>query len=130
MSTDLQPFMFEGYSVRVVVGPDDEPWFVLTDVCGVLGLTTPSRVAERLDDDQKGVSLTHTLGGEQQVTIISQIGLIAVIMRSDKPFAKKFQRAALDYIKSVGNHGVAIAGVSSKNMARLLADPDDLQQTG
>lgn len=37
---------------------DGEPWFVLRDICELLDLTTPARVAERLN--QKGVSKTHT----------------------------------------------------------------------
>ena len=32
---------------------DSEPWFVLADVCKALELSTPSKVAERLDEDEK-----------------------------------------------------------------------------
>ena len=34
-----------------------EPWFVLWDVCEVLSLSTPAKVAERLDMDE--VSQAH-----------------------------------------------------------------------
>ena len=33
------------------VNLENEIWFVLTDICTVLGLTNPSVVANRLDDD-------------------------------------------------------------------------------
>lgn len=32
---------------------NNEPWWILTDVCKVLELSNPSRVAERLDDDER-----------------------------------------------------------------------------
>lgn len=70
-----------------------EPWFVLKDVCDSLGLSTPARVAERLEDDE--VSQTHfidALGRKQQTTIVNEAGLYNVIIRSDKPISKEFRR--------------------------------------
>lgn len=69
-----------------------EPWWVLKDVCTVLELSSPHKVAERLEDDEKGRSLIPTLGGEQETTIINESGLYSVILRSDKPQAKPFLR--------------------------------------
>ena len=88
---DLQIFIYGGEQLRTVQRPDGL-WWVLRDVCQVLGLTTPARVAERLDEDEKGVSLIHTPGGDQKITIINEPGLYAVILRSDKPEAKAFKR--------------------------------------
>ena len=69
-----------------------EPWFVLRDVCEVLGLGNSRMVADRLDEDEKGVSQIDTLGGVQNATIISESGLYNVILRSDKPEAKPFRK--------------------------------------
>jgi len=121
-TTALQPLTFEGKNVRVITGEDGEPWFLLKDVCKVLGLFNTGMVASRIDEDQK--STINLIDGGPPRHIVSEIGLISVIMRSDKPDAKEFQRAAFDYIKSVGKHGMAMAGISSDNMARLVADPD------
>lgn len=97
-------------SIRVIE-KDGEPWFVLSDVCKVLGLTTPARVAERLEDDEKGVSLIHTLGGEQKMTIINEAGLYSVILRSDKPIAKPFRRwvthEVVPSIRKTGSYSIA-----------------------
>lgn len=49
---DLKVFAYGEQQVRTVL-VDDAPWWVLADVCKALGLTTPSRVAERLDEDEK-----------------------------------------------------------------------------
>lgn len=68
-------------------------WWVLKDVCDVLGLTTPARVVERLEEDE--VSQTHIIdfiGRGQQTTIINESGLYSVIIRLEKPEAKEFKR--------------------------------------
>ena len=43
--TDLQVFIYGGEQLRTVAR-DDGLWWVLRDVCRVLGLATPARVAE------------------------------------------------------------------------------------
>lgn len=106
---DLQIFVYSGEQLRTIQQPDGL-WWVLRDVCQVLGLTTPARVAERLDEDEKGVSLIHTPGGDQKITIINEPGLYSVILRSDKPEAKAFKRwvthEVLPSIRRTGAYGV------------------------
>lgn len=108
-------------SIRVIE-KDGEPWFVLSDVCKVLGLTTPARVAERLEDDEKGVSLIHTLGGEQRMTIINEAGLYSVILRSDKALAKPFKRwITHEVIPTIRKHG---AYMTDDVLAKAIENPD------
>ena len=119
---DLQIFNYQDHEVRTVQR-DGEPWFVLKDVCQVLGLGTPSRVAERLDGDE--VSQTHitdTLGRQQETTIINESGLYNVILRSDKPEAKPFRKwVTAEVLPSIRRHGIyATAGTVEK----MLEDPD------
>lgn len=60
-----------------------EPWFVLKDVCGVLGLGTVSKVADRLEADEKGMNQIHPPpGGMQDVTVINESSLYNVILRT------------------------------------------------
>ena len=89
--SSIIPFDFEGAAVRTM-SRDGEPWFVLADVCRVLGLTDPSGVARKLDADEKGQYPIRTLGGEQNVLAVNESGLFAVILRSDKPDAKRFRK--------------------------------------
>ena len=65
---EIQIFNYNSNEVRTIER-DGEPWFVLRDVCGVLALGTPAKVAERLDGDEKGVSQIHTPGGDQSMTL-------------------------------------------------------------
>jgi len=72
---------------------DGEPWWVLADVCRVLELKEPHRVAARLDDDERTLNtVIDRMGRQQDTTIINESGLYSVILRSDKPEAKAFKR--------------------------------------
>ena len=43
----------------------------------------------RLDDDEKDVYLTHTLGGQQEMTIVNEPGLYTLVLGSRKPEQKE-----------------------------------------
>ena len=91
MSAEIIPFDFEEQAVRVVM-KDDAPWFVAADACRVLGIENHRNVVARLDDDEKGVHTMDTLGGSQQMTIISESGLYALIFTSRKDEARRFRK--------------------------------------
>jgi len=84
----IVPFNFDGGEVRVITR-DGEPWFVLTDVCRVLEHSNPSMAGQALDDDERS---KLSLGRQGEATIISEAGLYRLVMRSDKPQAKPFQK--------------------------------------
>lgn len=68
-------YHYHGNTVRTVER-DGEPWFVLKDVCNVLGLGSAHKVADRLDEDERNqIPLTDSLGREQETTIINESGL-------------------------------------------------------
>lgn len=84
MGTLVQNFVFDDdqpHGLRVVMR-GDEPWFAAKDVCAVLGVVNVSQAVEPLDDDEKGVCSTYTLGGEQQLLTVSEGGLYTLILRS------------------------------------------------
>ena len=67
---NIQVFEYQNSKVRTV-DMDGEAWFVLKDVCAVLGISNNRMAADRLDDDEKGVSLIDTLGGKQEMLYTS-----------------------------------------------------------
>ncbi|HDT2639216.1 TPA: Bro-N domain-containing protein [Escherichia coli] len=77
----LAVFSFqEDYPVRVVM-IDSDPWFVAADVCNAIGIINHRDAVGKLDEDEKGVGSTDTLGGKQEVTIINESGLYTLILR-------------------------------------------------
>lgn len=105
---ELQVFRYRSNEVRTVE-INGEPWFVLKDVCAVLGIGNSRMVFDRLDSDEKGVSQIDTPGGLQNVNIVSESGLYNVILRSDKPEAKPFRKwvtsEVLPSIRKTGGYG-------------------------
>ncbi|HBU6133915.1 TPA: Bro-N domain-containing protein [Enterobacter cloacae] len=77
----LSVFSFqENHPVRVVL-VGGEPWFVAADVCNAIGIINHRDAVGKLDEDEKGVGSTDTLGGKQEVTIVSESGLYTLILR-------------------------------------------------
>nr|WP_308168541.1 Bro-N domain-containing protein [Cedecea davisae] len=60
---------------------DATPWFVAADVCKAIGIKHSASAMRALDDDEKGVHSMHTLGGQQDFTIINESGLYTLILR-------------------------------------------------
>lgn len=116
-------FKYEENKLVRTMNIGGEPWFVLKDVCDVLGLSTPARVAERLDSDE--VSQAHlidSVGRSQEMTIISESGLYNVILRSDKPEAKPFRKwVTAVVLPSIRKNGGYIAGQEELSPQELMA---------
>ena len=121
MTHPIIPFNFESNSVRMVM-LKNEPWFVAADVCRVLGHTNSRAALRVLDDDEKGVTKVYTLGGEQEMNIISESGLFALILRSNKPKAKKIRKwvtsEVLPTVRKTGKY--QIGGKQSPNFTDPL----------
>jgi prophage antirepressor-like protein len=86
-----QIFDFQSSQVRVII-QDGDPWFAAKDICDVLEISNSRDAVGRLDDDEKDVALTDTPGGPQNMTIVNESGLYALILTSRKPEAKTFKR--------------------------------------
>lgn len=120
--SNIQIFNYQSNEVRTVE-MGGEPWFVLKDVCTVLGLTTPARVAERLDGDEVSQThLTDSMGRKQETTVINESGLYNVILRSDKPEAKPFRKwVTSEVLPSIRKNGGYIAGQEQLTPEELMA---------
>ena len=71
---ELKVFTNANFGEIRTVSISDEPWFVLADVCKALELSTPSKVAERLDEDEKAKFNLGLSGGA--TNCINESGLL------------------------------------------------------
>lgn len=119
---NIQIFKYENNDVRTVE-MNDEPWFVLKDVCGVLGLSNHKVTAQRLDRDEVSQTyLTDSIGRKQETTVINESGLYSVILRSDKPEAKPFRKwVTSEVLPSIRKNGGYIAGQEQMTPEELMA---------
>ncbi len=71
-----------------------EPWFIAKDVCKILGYKNPRKaVADHVDvEDKNTVTIRYGNKGNPNQVIINESGLYSLILRSNKPEAKKFKR--------------------------------------
>ncbi|WP_051295187.1 BRO-N domain-containing protein [Azonexus hydrophilus] len=113
-STSLQVFQFDNVATGASLSlnaleKDGQVWFVANDVCKALGIHPTS--TRRLEEDEKGLHKTQTLGGLQQVVIINESGLYSLIFSSNKEQARAFRRwVTSQVIPSIRKHGGYING--------------------
>ena len=105
----LQIFNNEEFGQIRTVTIDNEPWFVGKDVAEALGYSEPrSAVSKKVDDTDKGVAEMETPSGTQNMTIINESGLYALIFGSKLDSAKRFKHwvtsVVLPSIRKNGNY--------------------------
>lgn len=106
--------IFEGQPIKVVTRAGDQLWFVLAEVCRPLSFSNVPQTAQGLDEDEKGISKIDTLGGPQDMIIISEPGLYKLLGRSNKPEAKRFDRwVRHEVLTSIRKHGFYGSPVSA-----------------
>ncbi|MHA0354454.1 BRO-N domain-containing protein [Bordetella bronchiseptica] len=117
-------FNFGAHPIRIVMR-DGEPWLVASDVASALGYLTAKDAARHLDDDEKGRHIVPTPGGNQNVTIINESGLYALVLRSRKPEARKFAKwvtsEVLPSIRKTGSYGTPRIDPARLHQAQALA---------
>lgn len=71
---------------------ESKPWFVAKDVCDVLDIQNNRQAVRELDDDEKLMYKIYTSGQNRKTWLVSESGLYALIIRSNKPQAKIFRK--------------------------------------
>lgn len=116
--SSLQIFKNEEFGEVRAIEKDGQIMFVAKDVCECLDIKNNRDALSRLDEDEKGVVSTDTLGGNQDMLAVNEYGLYSLVLSSRKPEAKKFKRwvthEVLPSIRQSGGYG-------------LQAIPTDLQ---
>jgi prophage antirepressor-like protein len=99
-------FEFANMPFRAIM-KGDQPWFVATEIGKILGLKGNGvHITKCLDDDEKGVIISNTLGGNQRQICVSESGLWALVFRSRSPIAKKFRKwVTSEVIPSIRRQG-------------------------
>ena len=123
---NMQIFTYNSNEVRTVE-MNGEPWFVLKDVCEVLGIADHKVTARRLETDEVcQTPLTDSMGRQQETTVINESGLYNVILRSDKPEAKPFRKwVTSEVLPSIRKHG---AYMTPETLQAAILNPDTMIQ--
>lgn len=122
--SNIQIFNYQSNEVRTVE-MGGEPWFVLKDVCAVLGISHITDTAKRMDEDEVGqTEVIDSMGRKQSTYIINESGLYNVILRSDKPEAKPFRKwVTSEVLPSIRKNG---AYMTPETLQAAILNPDTM----
>lgn len=139
MTTELTTFTFAPTNANIrVVTIDGNPWFVAADVCACLGLK-PHPVhgnfihhLKYLGADEQMTLAKTTMpdvvlfpGTTARVKLASESGLYKLVMRSDKPEARKFQDwVTREVLPAIRKDGAYIMGEEKVRTGEM--DEDEL----
>ena len=81
MKTNIQIFKNEVFGeIRTMTNEKGETFFVGKDVAQALGYSNSRKaLLDHVDEEDKGVTKRDTLGGKQQLIVINESGLYALI---------------------------------------------------
>lgn len=124
---NLQIFNNEEFGEIRTVTVDGEPMFCLIDICKALELSNSRIVADRLDEDERR---KLDLPRQGATWFVTEPGLYAVILRSDKPNAKKFRKwITAEVLPSIRKTGSYNRPMSLQEQLQIIAQ-GTLELTG
>lgn len=126
----MQVFQNEEFGSIRTIEINGEPWFVGQDVARALGYgegkSLANAVANHVDAEDKGVTEMMTPGGKQNMTIINESGLYALVLSSKLPTAKKFKRwVTSEVLPSIRKTGGYMMPQDYPSALRALADAEE-----
>ncbi len=127
--SNLSIFTFESQQVRFV-GTAEKPEWIAVDLCNIFGIRNVSDTLAKFSQDEKGVAIIDTLGGEQSLLTLTEPGLYRLIFKSRKDIAKRFQRwifhEVLPAIRKTGSYSIS---QSQKNNVPALPSAKERLET-
>ena len=111
-----------GAELRIIIDDEQKIWFVASDIAKILEYASAKDFIRGLDEDERGVQKVPTLGGEQQMSVITESGLYHVILNAKtervKPFRRWVTEEVLPQIRKTGSYSVKpeVATTSSQQV--------------
>lgn len=121
---------FEGIDIIALDTNTDEPVFVAGPIAKKLGYASAKDMLRGLDDDEKGRHIVPTLGGNQEMSVITLAGLNhalnnrragAIKDESTRAMVQRFQRwVNHEVLPSIYRHGGYMAGQESMTPEQMM----------
>lgn len=128
MYTNIEIFQNEEFGAIRTVLIGEKPWFVGKDVAIALGYSEPrSAVSKKVEPEDRGVAEMATPSGNQNMTIINESGLYALIFGSKLESAKRFKHwvtsEVLPSVRKTGTYSMmpeTQCTISARELAAIL----------
>lgn len=127
----MQVYTFNETDISIrIQNIDGNPWFVAKDLCDALELNDVRRAVEPLDDDEKLTGEILQSGQRRLMWLVNESGMYALVIRSNKPEAKKFRKwvtnEVLPRIRRTGSYTVQPAAKRGRKTRGELVNADIL----
>lgn len=125
--SELQIFNSEEFGKIRTVTINDEPWFVGKDVATALGYSNSrDAISKHVFDDDKGVAKCDTPSGRQEMSVINESGLYALIFGSKLDSAQRFKRwVTAEVLPSIRKTGSYQKPLTPEQMMRIQLEMID-----
>ena len=125
--SDLQVYQHRNFGLVRVLYRENEPWFLAADICCTLGLSNTTEALRNLDPDEKSADSVMAGTRMQKVNFVSESGMYALIMRSNKPDAKAFRKwitsVVIPSIRKNGSFSLESCS-NDEIVSRIIGNPD------
>lgn len=124
---ELQIFNNEEFGKIRTVTINNEPWFVSKDVATALGYSNSrDAISKHVFDDDKGVAKCDTPSGRQEMSVINESGLYALIFGSKLDSAKRFKHwVTSEVLPSIRRTGSYQKPMTPEQMMRIQLEMID-----
>lgn len=124
---ELQIFNSEEFGKIRTVTINNEPWFVSKDVATALGYSNSrDAISKHVFDDDKGVAKCDTPSGRQEMSVINESGLYALIFGSKLDSAKRFKHwVTSEVLPSIRRTGSYQKPMTPEQMMRIQLEMID-----
>lgn len=106
-----------------VYGTAEEPLFLAKEVAECIEYDTSSlnKFTAQVDDDEKVRKIVPTLGGNQEMWLLTEDGIYEVLMQSRKPIAKQFKKGVKKILHDIRTTGGYIATTEEESPEEIMA---------
>jgi prophage antirepressor-like protein len=104
----VKAFNENGMSHTITIkGTSTNPLFRASDIGSILEISNVRQSIKDFDNTEKvAVSITDSIGREQNVSFLTELGLYQLLFISRKPVAKIFKKWVCEVIKEIRLNGV------------------------
>lgn len=119
----LKEFIFNNTKFNVnIIWQNNKPLFQALHIGNIFELKNIRVVLRNFDEDEKTLIKSESNRGEQNTIFLTQIGVYRLIMRSNKPIARPFQKWVCRVIAEVEEKGRYELELQNKTLQQCLQD--------
>lgn len=106
-----------------IYGTPDEPLFLAKDVASWIeyDVSSVNKMLNNIDSEEKVRKIVPTLGGSQEMWLLTEDGLYEVLMQSRKPIAKAFKKEVKKILKAIRKTGGYIPATPEMSESEIMA---------